>query len=440
MRVITQLPSPNPYTLIFTVTNNRTGVEYRQVYQLYVTSRMGDGILVADTRDGRTSDISLVRNKYVSAGYAGETQYIRNTYSLMNGRTMEGVMRKIVYGPVGAPSQTFYLFAMTDQTLEALDAGSHGVSMDFDGLFSMPPARDREFQTIGMDTWSMFFVYGGDIYSFIRITLGAAMRFADPLNYVSPAQIANKKIGNEHALIYADLGAVMFLDETRGAFYCMAPSLYSIQPMTAGTNAGANFDPSALAGYKPIASCRGEKATSDCSRAYMLLESPEGTVDFYRLCVRWYPEEGVTRYESDGKFSAASCPDIRNARFFEGSYRRSVVYYATENKVYPCVIGGSAAGVDPSSAFTVPAGEEITAMTLFREAWSYYTIQNDKTMTVMPEDANQLLVATYNASTQEGKVYVLPISGNSGALGSADAERTFTGFGRITALGMQGKQ
>lgn len=103
------------------------------------------------------------------------------------------------------------------------------------------------------------------------------------------------------------------------------------------------------------------------------------------------------------------------------------------------MIGGSAVGVNESGAFTAPAGEEITTMSLFREAWSYYDQQSTE-MEVMEEDANQLLVATYNNTTQEGKVYVLPITGNSGSLGTADADHTFTGFGRITALGTQGKQ
>ena len=61
-RVITQAPSQKPYSLVFTVTNKRTGVQYMQRYNVYVISRMGDGVLVADTRDGATSDISLVRN------------------------------------------------------------------------------------------------------------------------------------------------------------------------------------------------------------------------------------------------------------------------------------------------------------------------------------------------------------------------------------------
>ncbi len=442
-RVITQAPSQKPYSLVFTVTNKRTGVQYMQRYNVYVISRMGDGVLVADTRDGATSDISLVRNKYVSAGYTGDTQYIRDSYSFTNGQKMEGVMRKLVYGPIGNTAQAFYVTAMTDKTLENLDASTHGVIQNFDQMFTFPPEKDKKFQTLGTNFNSVFFVYEGDIYAYARQVNAITQTFSDPLNYVSPSQIANKKFGNEYLQVNADMGDVFFFDETKGAFYHMTPAAYPIAPLTAGTGGSVNFDPNALSGYTLIGSCRGEQVSRSPVhvRVHFILKDPQGAIDVYRLSNRYDPDfnNGSYFYESDGKYSAATCPDIENALCFEGSYKRSVIYYATKNKVYPCVIGGSAVGVNESGAFTAPAGEEITTMSLFREAWSYYDQQSTE-MEVMEEDANQLLVATYNNTTQEGKVYVLPITGNSGSLGTADADHTFTGFGRITALGTQGKQ
>ncbi len=442
-RVMTQAPSERPYRLVFTVTNKRTGVQYMHCYHVYVISRMGDGVLVADTKDGQTSDISLVRNKYVSAGYTGETQYIRDSYSFTNGQKMEGVMRKMIYGPIGLSAQTFYVTAMTDKTLENLDASTHGIVQNFDQMFTFAPEKDKEFQTLGANNFSVFFVYGGDIYAYGRQLNSTTQTFSDPLNYVSPAQIANKKFANEYFQVNADSGNAFFFDETKGTFYHMEAPSYSITPLTAGTSASVNFDPNTLAGYTLLGSCRGEQVASNPVhiRVHFILKDPQGSIDVYRLSYRYDPnaDGGSYFYESEGKFSTATCPDIANALCFEGSYKRSVIYYATKSKVYPCVIGGSAVGVNEGGAFTAPAGEEITAMSLFREAWSYYT-QPGSDMAVMPEDANQLLVATYNDNTQEGKVYVLPITGNSGSLGAADADHTFTGFGRITALGTQGKQ
>lgn len=442
-RVITQAPSQRPYSLVFTVTNKRTGVQYIQLYPVYVISRMGDGVLVADTRDGETSDISLVRNKYVSAGYSGNTQYIRDSYSFTNGRKMEGIIQKLVYGPIGNTSQVFYVTAMTDKTLENLDASTHGVIQDFDQMFTFPPEKTKEFQALATNAYSVFFVYEGDIYAYSRQVNAVTQTFADPLNYMSPSQIADKKFGNAYAQVNADTGVFFFFDEAKGAFYHMDPVAYPISTLTSGTGGSVNFDPNALTGYTLIGSCRGEQVSRSPVhvRVHFILKDPQGAIDVYRISYRYDPNinNGSYFYESDGKYSATSCPGIENALCFEGSYKRSVIYYATKSKVYPCVIGGSAAGVNESGAFTAPAGEEITAMSLFREAWSYYSTQSTD-MEVMPEDADQLLVATYNSSTQEGKVYVLPISGNSGSLGTANADQIFTGFGRITALGTQGKQ
>ena len=442
-RVITQAPSEQPYSLVFTVTNKRTGVQYLRRYEVYVISRMGDGVLVADTKDGQTSDLTLVRNKFVSAGYTGATQYIRDSYSFTNGQKMEGVMRKLIYGPIGLSAKAYYITAMTDKTVENLDASTHRVIQNFDQMFTFPPEKDKEFQTLGANSASVFFVYGGEIYAYSRQGISTTQTFGDPLNYVNPAQIANKKFANEHFQVNSDMREAFFFDKARGAFYHMGFPSYAIQPLTAGTGGSENFDPNTLAGYTLIGSCRGETVSESPThiRVHFILKDPQGAIDVYRLSNRYDPnaDNGTQYYESEGKFSAAACPDIENAIGFEGSCKRSVIYYATKSKVYPCVIGGSAASVNEGGVFTAPAGEEITAMSLFREAWSYYSTLFTG-MTAMDEDANQLLVATYNETTQEGKVYVLPITGNSGGLGTADADHTFTGFGRITALGTQGKQ
>lgn len=438
-RVVTQPPSSRPYTLVFTVTDNRNGVAYIHSYQLYVSSRMGDGILVADTRDDATSDITLVRNRHVSSDYSDETQYIRDSYSFSNGQKMEGVMRSLLYGPIGMRDQAFYVTAMTDKTLENLDASTHRVVQNFEQMFTFAPARDKEFQTLASNTRSIIFVYGGDIYGQTRQTYITTATFGDPYNYVSPAQIANKRYGNAWLQTNGDLGSPFFFDTTRGAFYYMEPPGYTISGTTAGTGASTNFDPNSLQGYTLVGSSRGEVVSRSPMhhRLYFLLKDPAGSIDFYRMHAQYIPEDGGYLYESDGKYAASACPDIENALFFEGSVRRSVVYYGTRSAVYPCVIGGSAATVNQAGVFTAPAGEEITAMKLFRDARCYFS---DNVTDAGAEDGNQMLVATYNTSTREGKVYVLPITGNSGSLGAPDAEGTFTGFGRVTALGMQGRQ
>jgi hypothetical protein len=144
----------------------------------------------------------------------------------------------------------------------------------------------------------------------------------------------------------------------------------------------------------------------------------------------FYDETTGSVVRSVSRYSTESCPNISDALAFETCENRDVVYSA--------FISGSS--VSGTARFTPPSGEAVTGIELFREAWSMIDADNDNgTYSSVSENANQLLVVTYNSSTQEGKVYVLPITNLTGALSAASDAKTFTGFGKITAMCTQGK-
>lgn len=280
-RVITQAPSQKPYSLVFTVTNKRTGVQYMQRYNVYVISRMGDGVLVADTRDGATSDISLVRNKYVS-GRLHRGYPIHPRFLLLYERTENG--RR--HAEAGLRPHRQYRPGILRDGDDGQNAGKprrqHPRSHpEFRPDVHVPPEKEQKFQTLGTNFNSVFFVYEGDIYAYARQIDAITQTFSDPLNYVSPSQIANKKFGNEYLQVNADMGDVFFFDETKGAFYHMTPAAYPIAPLTAGTGGSVNFDPNALSGYTLIGSCRGEQVSRSPVhvRVHFILKDPQGAID-----------------------------------------------------------------------------------------------------------------------------------------------------------------
>ena len=55
-----------PYSLWLTVTDNKTTMEYQCFWNLYVESLFGEGILVAYTKDGTTSDLALIMDTPIS--------------------------------------------------------------------------------------------------------------------------------------------------------------------------------------------------------------------------------------------------------------------------------------------------------------------------------------------------------------------------------------
>ena len=110
------------------------------------------------------------------------------------------------------------------------------------------------------------------------------------------------------------------------------------------------------------------------------------------------------------------------------------MYYATQNRVYPVLISGTTA-VTGTPWELSSSGEVITAIKMYQQGW--YGVganREDSYAFISPEHNRQLLVTTYNSSTGEGKIYVVPITAlGSGTLGAT--AQVFEGFGEITAIG-----
>ena len=57
---ISAAPNSTPYDLILTVTDKTTNIQEFSRVSVTVESSLGEGLLVADTRDGQTGDVSLI--------------------------------------------------------------------------------------------------------------------------------------------------------------------------------------------------------------------------------------------------------------------------------------------------------------------------------------------------------------------------------------------
>ena len=57
---ITVSPNTLDYTLSLTVTDKSNGLQYYMYWKVFVSSEFGEGLIVADTKNGSTSDLSLI--------------------------------------------------------------------------------------------------------------------------------------------------------------------------------------------------------------------------------------------------------------------------------------------------------------------------------------------------------------------------------------------
>lgn len=128
------------------------------------------------------------------------------------------------------------------------------------------------------------------------------------------------------------------------------------------------------------------------------------------------------------------CTDITRAIDYVFCENMDVMYYATEDKVYPAIFAGNTAR--SGTAWNLPStSEHITDIKMYQQAW-YGNAGYSPTSYgyIHAQNQRQLLVSTYNSSTGEGKIYIVPVTAlGTGALG--EASRILDGFGEITAIG-----
>lgn len=81
----------NAYKLVYEVRDNTTDIIQEQVFDVTVMSPFGSGLIVCDTKDEMTSDVSLIMAYNFTDSYHKEQDTVmRNLFSSVNGRkTME---------------------------------------------------------------------------------------------------------------------------------------------------------------------------------------------------------------------------------------------------------------------------------------------------------------------------------------------------------------
>jgi hypothetical protein len=116
-------------------------------------------------------------------------------------------------------------------------------------------------------------------------------------------------------------------------------------------------------------------------------------------------------------------PEIENAILYAAGNIGNTAFYATPSSVYYFNYSTAASTYStPVAGFTAPAGEEITAMELYK-SHGFNAIAND---------SRSMLIATWNASTSTGKVYYVEVDATSGSI-SAPIQ-SWTVDGKVGAI------
>lgn len=419
---VTCPPANDPYMITFTVKDKKSGIFAIAACAMYVTSALGEGLLVGYTRDGGvTSEIDLASCESLTYGYQGDgIRYTRGVHALANdGAVIDGRVNTIsqFVGTNGVSYNDPRYLVGTDK---------HFIS--FDNLTFKEMARDKgnlsitgleEFPTtlaMPYAAYCALAVIGGDIYACTSILDNV---FTKVSYAIKPSSVFGPENVSAGALDQCDL--VVF-NPDKGHFAYMLGWRTGL----GGLGVYLATFPFSLEGSTCIG-CGAGKINITATEQFhnFLIKDAKGV---YRL-VRVDPRAGKNEaYELDGE-------GLDDVVSFIACDNADICYYATGTDIYAILITGGKALTRKVNFTPQTSGEKITKLVHYKQGW-YGVSRNDLASYQFQLSTNrlQILVVTHDAATGEGKIYLRPFNVSTGLFTLKD-NGVLTGFGEITAVG-----
>lgn len=392
-----------------------------------VESSLGEGLLVADTRDGETGDVSLIVAMNFTRGLLEKnTRLYRNVYSSVNQHRLNGLV-KDMQSFVKSDSRT--LTILTDADIYRVDPFEFADWEMNNDLFFV--AIDENFHPKNMmlwDYWGVEFLnVNGKVYprnsSWGNLYYNFYMYTPDLADYdVSQMVVCGTYY---YAVPYV-------FDENKNRFL-QVNSRYDGFLQFREQNPGLLFDVNNVGVYDAIYMGEGENAQ------LMTVFKAEKGNDYWLATMQTKEEDSGSNLPK-GRYVLTNCPGINEAVGFAASPISTDFYYATKDQIYTIALGDSQ-NVTAESRYTVDRDRdgEITSLMMWRGEYGRMNVSSETSSTGMTTQNAQyrmLIVTTYNESTGEGKVLTIPIVKlTSGTLEpNRDIHGRYEGFGRITKV------
>lgn len=404
------------HELVLTVTDTETGLAYIQPYPLSIRNSIGEGLVIAETYDGQTTDISHIMSPAVTKFY-NDVSVKHKIFSGVNGYTLPGLIKEIKYSRLRTIGDV--MIGITDNSIQTMRTLDYVHQVVDEELFFTPPAVIRP-QTIevfkGGTTFHATLVNDGRTYTDI---IGNSGKFALPDDYSFRAS-AHIAVNRSTSYNYY----LNFFDENIGSFiYKQGANAWNDRALYQMSAATTPFNPRGLIGKKVVAA--DFKENHDF--VHVLKDNTGNGIGVYIISADTYGVPPAPKRYLD----ISNAPEIAAAEHFAILPDQDVIFYATKSKIYAIMYTAEAHSY--ALRYTVPAGEEITTLQLFQQA--DYANNGFGPDQYISTNNRQLIVSTYNGS--EGRVYLLPF-GTPGLAIIDEANITkYEGFGRVTAIGTQ---
>ena len=408
-------PNEAPYCLSLTAYDPESGLSKTACCHVYVRSSLGEGILVAHTRDGgKTSDFDLLACKYVTYGYTSDVpRYTRNIFELANGKPLDGKVNAVlpvVRSDGNVYNETFIL-AGTDEHLLALDPLSFTVAKQDGALFN--GFKEPVFEVHNLINYGQIMTaaqINGKLWLNICHTnniFNLAGYSGIPSDVFTPTNV-----GYCYAVQQSD---VTFFHEEQGKFYYMHAQFSGYGSFAQVTDLiGAN-----LAGGKSLWAGAGKEG-----RCAFLIEDAGGNHHLVYL----HPSEKEMIH-----YALESSQWLPGAKYFALCDNTDMAFMATDSKIASVTIMGGSPVYREINWKPDGKSEVITGIKFYTQGW-YGTHGFDYNSYTFPLTTNrmQIMIFTYDETTGEGKIYLRPFNVSTGLFTYKD-NGVYGGFGRITA-------
>ena len=443
--VLTNDVNNDCYYLRLLVTDTQhDDLQYSFLYQIYVQPSMTDGLLIADTKDGQTSDLNLVMNKQLTAWYDKDEKVFRNLLSDKDA-AYPGLIKSLAPASAGYYPGTNLMWVIDeDGKTGAYNTEDYSLT-GMDKCFVYQPEKVdlvmRAGQYVCAATDMGFFAV-----NYVNFT---SSYFGWPTAAASGYSIDN---GVYAAISAASIGS-NYSTYALAAWFCSEQDVFVSADINYMGAAAVEFNnPNKYDLSNKRAVCGG-MSVDEITPTFLLKDEVTGEYAIYVLS-RQMDAEG--EYDADWNWTEtvpAKPSAIKNEYVIPAEGKalldkavatsfaamESILYVATEDGVYTINFAGAAATVNSASQFTA-SGEKITGVKLYQQG-QYITEYDNVANPDYPENGGWEKLAWNNRAVivtaqkgEEGVVYVVPmIQLGTGNLDASAALR-YDGFGRILAV------
>ncbi len=426
------------YTLIFTAIDTKNGIEYQKSWPLFVSSSFREGILIADTKDGSHSDISLVMDNDITTSYDKGLNIKRDIWHNTIGESHPSLIKSITYSlhkPSAVLTKNIITAIFDNNDIAMYNCEDYSIHR---AKYEIFPAFDETFNpsnfgTINNAQWSL--VINDKIYIINSISsVTAFMLPASGDNYVSNGVVVNDNASGAGPFSF-------WYNSVTGKF--SAITMTFTNPATGGayTTQGV-FDPTAVPNREAIAA---DISMDGNTSVFLLKDVSSGNYELYGISFGYY-DASYNLTPSVPKIKVVLPQGlnsiIASAKSIFFDMFNPVMYIATSSEIYSVTFGGGV--VSYSQRYSAPAGESIDIAKLYVQG-RYRLLRKDFNSTSGPIyeeplalNTKAIAVATSKAG-YEGSLYMIPIATQSSGVLDAQQSKKYTGFGKILDFTFQGQ-